>query len=249
VGGCKLSNTESLDPVDPIQFFQLKALLAEAPGDDFWNKVGRWFFTTVNARTVSPKSDLIIPLSGREASTNATIENSNAQPSAPVTSDIGAPLTLLAQKLEEDFGDGFDILKFGLTPEEIVPSHKERFKWELLPVAGEYKRAEVRYLIWDMAGFPATKTFGHPSAQSYICALFKEGRLFCVSLRFMDDYDVPDHTFILKNFLAKYNLEKIGSQTYLYQENHLLVIAERGSGYTVIEICDNPSLHDHTFPH
>ncbi len=61
VGGLALSDSGSLDPVDPDKFFQLKEQLADASGDDFWSKVGRWFFADRATRTISPQSTVTFP--------------------------------------------------------------------------------------------------------------------------------------------------------------------------------------------
>ncbi len=47
-------------PMGDAKFFQLKVQLADAPGDDFWGKVGRWFFADRNTRTISPQSTVTI---------------------------------------------------------------------------------------------------------------------------------------------------------------------------------------------
>jgi hypothetical protein len=54
--------------VGPEEFFKLKAQLANAPGDDFWSKVGRWFFADRDTRTISPQSTItILEYRAREA--------------------------------------------------------------------------------------------------------------------------------------------------------------------------------------
>ena len=61
VGGLKLSDSGAIVSVDADKIFQLKAQLANASGDDFWSKVGRWFFADRDTRTISPQSTITIP--------------------------------------------------------------------------------------------------------------------------------------------------------------------------------------------
>jgi WD40 repeat protein len=61
VGGLQLSDSGSLIPADPEKFFDLRAQHINATGDDFWSKVGRWFFADRDTRTISPQSTMTIP--------------------------------------------------------------------------------------------------------------------------------------------------------------------------------------------
>ena len=61
VAGLTISDSSAYVPIDPAKFFKLKARLAQAPGDDFWSKVGRWFFADRDTRTISPQSTMTIP--------------------------------------------------------------------------------------------------------------------------------------------------------------------------------------------
>jgi WD40 repeat protein len=56
IGGLTISDSSAYVPVDPKKYFKLKAQLAGASGDDFWSKVGRWFFADRTTRTISPLS-------------------------------------------------------------------------------------------------------------------------------------------------------------------------------------------------
>jgi hypothetical protein len=180
----------------------------------------------------------------QEADAKAAAEKEEAAQKAAEAERLAA---LGAEKLEQDFGKGFGVFKFGQTPQEINPGTNVNLNWEVLPVAGEYKPADVRYFIAPLSACPTSQQFGHFSAKSYLCALFLKDRLFCVSLRFMDDTDVRDHTFVLNDFVAKYDLPKIDDHTYRYKEDHLQIAAVRNIGFTVIEIGDNPVLQNHTW--
>jgi len=61
VGGLTISDSSAYIPVDPQKYFKLKAQLANASGDDFWSKVGRWFFADRTTRTISPLSAMTTP--------------------------------------------------------------------------------------------------------------------------------------------------------------------------------------------
>jgi WD40 repeat protein len=58
VGGLTITDSSAYIAADPARFFKLKAQLANASGDDFWSKAGRWFFADRNARAISPLSSI-----------------------------------------------------------------------------------------------------------------------------------------------------------------------------------------------
>jgi WD40 repeat protein len=60
VGGLALSDSGSLDTVQPDKLNALRRQLATASGDDFWSKAGRWFFADRTTRTISPQSPVTI---------------------------------------------------------------------------------------------------------------------------------------------------------------------------------------------
>jgi WD domain, G-beta repeat len=61
VSGLTISDSSAYVPIDPKKFFKLKDQLANASGDDFWSKAGRWFFADRDTRTISPQSNITIP--------------------------------------------------------------------------------------------------------------------------------------------------------------------------------------------
>jgi hypothetical protein len=80
VGGCALSDSGSLDSVDPARFFKLKAQLANVPGDDFWSKAGRWIFADRDTRAISPLSTITIPQYRAEEADSASRVSKSATP-------------------------------------------------------------------------------------------------------------------------------------------------------------------------
>ncbi len=58
VAGMTISDSSAYISVDPQKYFKLKEQLAQASGDDFWSKAGRWFFADRNSRTISPLSSI-----------------------------------------------------------------------------------------------------------------------------------------------------------------------------------------------
>ena len=61
VAGLTISDSSAYVPIGPEKLLQLKAKLANTSGDDFWSKVGRWFFADRTTRTISPQSAITIP--------------------------------------------------------------------------------------------------------------------------------------------------------------------------------------------
>jgi WD40 repeat protein len=60
VGGLAISGDGSPQPVDPQRLFQLKAMLADSSGDDFWGDAGRWFFADRDSRFLSPETQITL---------------------------------------------------------------------------------------------------------------------------------------------------------------------------------------------
>jgi hypothetical protein len=117
VGGLVLSDSGSLVPVDPDKFFKLKAQLANAPGDDFWSKVGRWFFADRDKRTISPQSTITTPeYRAREAAANPPVPTQNNSWTFDSVTDKTAPSSSTVTPVPADSNQPSGPIPGALTP-------------------------------------------------------------------------------------------------------------------------------------
>lgn len=148
-----------------------------------------------------------------------------AQRVAELERQLSAPAR---KALDEYFSSGVGPFKFGMTPWQVL-SHLPRplgnVSWSSLPVAGEFKSAEVRYFWVNVSTFPlpsspdsALEAFRSWSScwkgQSYITFLFLEGKLFRISLRLLSD--CGEREALLRSFADEFGLgfEPSGSTAF-----------------------------------
>jgi hypothetical protein len=118
-----------------------------------------------------------------------------------------APDLFTLRPREEVWGEGFQEYKFGMTPDQInnlLPQPFGQVNWSALPIATEYKRDEVRYLWKYLTAFPNVRKFtegnGCISQSSYIVFLFKNQKLFRISIRFLNDSACRNYEIILHQY-------------------------------------------------
>jgi WD40 repeat protein len=59
-GGLQLSVAGTLNPTPPDNLSKLKSQLANVTGEDYWSRVGRWYFADPAKRTISAQSNIMV---------------------------------------------------------------------------------------------------------------------------------------------------------------------------------------------
>jgi hypothetical protein len=122
------------------------------------------------------------------------------------------------QALQVEFGNGIGPFHFGMSPDKvnsILPRSFGDVSWANLPVAGEYKGADVRYFWVTLAEFPTTGpgtslyealAAFHAcwSGQSYITFEFVKQQLVHLSVRLLPD--CTRHNELLQQFAKGFSI-------------------------------------------
>ena len=80
--------------------------------------------------------------------------------------------------------------------------------WSVLPVAGEYGGQDIRY-FWQylkQVQNVSNLNSGNYSDKSYICFLFKDAKLFAISLRFINDSQYPSYNAFVDKIVTTYGV-------------------------------------------
>ncbi|MGX7689534.1 caspase family protein [Flectobacillus roseus] len=155
------------------------------------------------------------------------------QTSKPVTD-------IVAIEIEKNFRFGYRSAKFGTPPTQLF----NNLEWSALPLADEYKTAEVRYLWgkftepWVKDLLPEATTLSRCfNSSSYICFLFDKKGLFRISLRCMPD--CIDRVNVLNDIAQKYGLNiqhRKADSHFLKETDNVVFFGRSDDTGTTIEI-------------
>jgi hypothetical protein len=162
--------------------------------------------------------------------------------SAPVSADYAA--------LRIQFDKGIGPFLFGMSPSKVNSLLPRRFgtvAWANLPVAGEYKTAEVRYLWVPLSEFqkdgPGVALYSalpafHPcwGGQSYITFQFASQVLVHISVRLLAD--CASHAELLQTFAAGYAISSfnISAPRFEVELNNVTLIGLNGSDESALDV-------------
>ena len=131
----------------------------------------------------------------------------------------------IKKKCDAAFGIGYRPFLFGMSPEQAGACLKMTVPpWENMPVAGEYKPLEVRYLLQRLKDVPELLPVagGEFSSECHVVLFFENRRLCRVAVRFVDTPEVPDHRGLLQRF-ASFNHLATTDDRFLVQCEHVTV--------------------------
>ena len=150
--------------------------------------------------------------------------------------------------VDKVYGNGAGSFKFGMTPEQVAPivGAVSSTKWQELPVADEYKGADVRYFFKYLNEAENVPRLwgGKFSQSSYICFLFYQAKLFRISLRFMNDSSCPSHDQVFDHVatISYAETESLGDgQRFNIQSSKVLFHGFSDSQGVIIDIIQNGS--------
>jgi hypothetical protein len=121
------------------------------------------------------------------------------------------------RNLPPAFDSGLGGFRFGMSPEQVnalLPRPFATVAWQTLPVAREYKTAEVRYFFRPLADFTAAA--GGPfyealpelhacwSGESYVAFEFTAARLIHISIRLLPD--CADRARLLQQLAMRFSV-------------------------------------------
>jgi hypothetical protein len=122
---------------------------------------------------------------------------------------------------ESELGSGIGPFRFGMSPQDVNAKLPHPFgSVASMPVAGEFKTAEVRYFWVPTAQFPPPNTHNSPfealrafqpcwgARSSYMTFLFARNELFRISTRFF--WDCPERVAAASSFADAYSIPNIG---------------------------------------
>jgi hypothetical protein len=146
----------------------------------------------------------------------------------PLTALPPAPSALPAEY--QPGKNGYLNFTFGMSPRDVVAAMNGKGADALdhLPVAGEYKQAEVHYLRVDLKSMASLPKFGAYSDSSALFFMFRKDKLFRISLRFLNDPTGQNHEPIYNAFAANNG----GAVRYLYGNGKTFRV-DSGNGYLI----------------
>jgi hypothetical protein len=161
--------------------------------------------------------------------------------------------------LQDQFGDGIGPYHFGMSPDQvnvILPRSFGDVSWEKLPMAGEYKGADVRYFWLPLADFPTAGPKAslydvlpafHAcwSGQSYITFEFAKQQLVHISVRLLSD--CTQHRDLLRQFAKDFSISRFnenGPVAFQVKVNVVTVAGYTGSDVSSLDVflTDSPQI-------
>lgn len=141
--------------------------------------------------------------------------------------------------INSEYGRGVDKFVFGMSTDEINNQLQLQFRsanFSSLPIAGEYKTAEVRYFwqnIKNFPQFPNHELFTTcDSGSSYVCFLFDKNGLFRISLRLMNDCKVRKE--VVRQVAEIYGLE-MKAESFRHQNGDVIFYGANGNDLSQLE--------------
>jgi hypothetical protein len=122
-----------------------------------------------------------------------------------------------------------------------LDSHFSIESWASLPKAGEYLNDDVRYFWVPLLGIPTiSSTILNPSLtqghcidpQSYVSFMFKDQKLFTISIRFARSVQCGDYDWVFDSLFGG----PARSHTIQTRQGETSVVAHNESGYSVLDI-------------
>jgi hypothetical protein len=161
------------------------------------------------------------------------------------------------QALQTQFGSGIGPFEFGMSPDQvnsILPRSFGSVTWANLPVAGEYKGADVRYFWLPLAEFqvagPGAFLYNALPAfqpcwigQSYITFEFAKQKLVHLSVRLL--LDCARHTELLQEFAKGFSIPSFnanGPVAFQVKLNAVTVAGYTGNDVSSLDlfVTDSP---------